>query len=370
MDINKKFERKSTIHNLYKEAITKFKVKLNPRPLENNFEAFTSDENYNNAKWLVDGKELFDSLYESLLKAKRTIYMAGQWITPELYLKRPVSKEFNEETTIIGILKKKAEEGVRIMILIYKEIRLTLNINSKHTKKILKNLHPNIIVIRHPKNSLTIKIWTHHEKFVVIDEVCAYIGGIDLCWGRYDFESHLIHEEPNEREIYYWPGVDYANDRIKNIPNVKDVQLDHIDRRKYPRMPWHDVATCLEGPIVKDLCLHFFQRWHFALSHKEKNTLKYSKIFINLVHLLNQVLEIKATRRPENMTCQALRSANHWSTGVDNELSIMKAYCDIIDNAKHYVLIQNQYFISRSFTYEEGKAAGIKHHSRRKIKNE
>lgn len=53
--------------------------------------------------------------------------------------------------------------------------------------------------------------------------------------------------------------------------------------------------------------------------------------------------------------CQALRSASNWSVGLDkkDDISILNAYYDLIDNAKHYILIENQFFISKSFTDEE-----------------
>ena len=38
----------------------------------------------------------------------------------------------------------KAEEGVKIYIAIFKEVYLTGSQNSKHSKSVLKNLHPNI----------------------------------------------------------------------------------------------------------------------------------------------------------------------------------------------------------------------------------
>jgi phospholipase D1/2 len=43
-------------------------------------------------------------------------------------------------------------------------------------------------VLRHPdrasgstKNEL---LWAHHEKLVVVDQIYAFVGGIDLCYGR------------------------------------------------------------------------------------------------------------------------------------------------------------------------------------------
>ena len=35
-------------------------------------------------------------------------------------------------------------------------------------------------------------MWSHHEKVVIIDQSIAFGGGIDLCYGRYDDESHRL----------------------------------------------------------------------------------------------------------------------------------------------------------------------------------
>jgi hypothetical protein len=39
---------------------------------------------------------------------------------------------------------------------------------------------------------------------------------------------------------------------------------DELDRRKYPRMPWHDVHCALWGPPCRDVARHFVQRWNHA----------------------------------------------------------------------------------------------------------
>lgn len=55
------------------------------------------------------------------------------------------------------------------------------------------------------------------------------------------------------------------------------------------------------------------------------------------------------------MVCQIMRSASNWSVGLDkkDEHSILNAYYSLIDNSKHYIFIENQFFISKSFTIEE-----------------
>ena len=53
------------------------------------------------------------------------------------------------------------------------------------------------------------------------------------------------------------------------------------------------------------------------------------------------------------------------------EISILKAYYDLIENSKHYIFIENQYFISKSYTEEEKKEKKINEYSKGElVKNE
>ena len=47
-------------------------------------------------------------------------------------------------------------------------------------------------VLRHPDHipGKGILLWAHHEKLVAIDQQIAFIGGIDLCYGRWDDAQH------------------------------------------------------------------------------------------------------------------------------------------------------------------------------------
>lgn len=44
----------------------------------------------------------------------------------------------------------------------------------------------------------------------------------------------------------------------------EDTMKDELDRKKYPRMPWHDVHCALWGPPCRDVARHFVQRWNYA----------------------------------------------------------------------------------------------------------
>ena len=102
----------------------------------------------------------------------------------------------------MDILEYKAKSGIKIYILLYYESSITIKLNSKHTQNTLQKLHKNIMVTRHPTDKLDL-LWSHHEKLVIIDQALGYIGGIDLCWGRYDISDHPIYEAPNsEKKIF------------------------------------------------------------------------------------------------------------------------------------------------------------------------
>lgn len=52
--------------------------------------------------------------------------MKDWWLTPELYLRRPPA--YHEEWRLDRILKRKAEQGVKIYVVVYKEVWvITLN---------------------------------------------------------------------------------------------------------------------------------------------------------------------------------------------------------------------------------------------------
>ena len=97
-------------------------------------------------------------------------------------------------------------------------------------------------------------IWSHHEKTVIIDQSTAFLGGIDLCIGRWDTPSHCITQRQEGSKVFY-PGKEYHNTCLKDFANVhNDPPL--IDPTTTPRMPFHDTLSKSRGS-VKDLSRRF-----------------------------------------------------------------------------------------------------------------
>jgi phospholipase D1/2 len=112
-----------------------------------------------------------------------------------MYLRRPVGEHYNQEYRLDRVLERKANEGVKIYAIVYNEPTIALTMNSEYTQKHLNALHPNIIVLRHPNYILPL-LWSHHEKIIVVDQLVAYVGGLDLCYGRMDTNAHELFDDP------------------------------------------------------------------------------------------------------------------------------------------------------------------------------
>ena len=453
---------------------------------ENKYNAYASPKQLNVCQWFADGKDYFEDLYQKLMDAKSSIYITDWWFSPEVFLRRPVydkvykdmaekkliTKNFGKNMTrLMDVLDYKCRQGVKVYVLIYYEVKLAVTLNSKHSEEALKAINKNINVTRHPARDDLTLLWSHHEKLVIIDQMIAYVGGLDLCWGRYDTKNHPIYEGPNAQSMYEFPLIDYSNARICDFANVDKYWIESVSRKDTMRMPWHDVHSRIIGPAVRDIARHFIERWNHAnfAERKEKgltsvkqdvalstnrfnfwqrfaevlrkknvklqqknsvtenpltkmktvesikagelkigeqenkqlqedfmkgkrkidddhllirddsnqvvnNTSQkpsfYSKLVKGMGSKGTQALTLYAENEFENSEIyskyfsqgcvmsevQVLRSASEWSAGIKNtENSILQAYYKLIDEAEHYIYIENQFFVSKSWTDEEKK---------------
>ena len=261
-------------YNEIKKRIDKMKDILANNP----YKSFTNMKTGNKAHWFSDGEKYFADLSEKLMEAKESIFMTDWWMSPELWLVRPVQmnsylslaylkrsrKENPPYSRLMDILYQCANRGVKIYIQLFGE-NSVLTLDSVHTQNTLTALHPNIHVVRHPFNNIAF-LWSHHEKLVIIDQIIGYVGGLDLCWGRFDTNEHPIYEPENNTNDpqYLFPGIDYSNARIRDFNKVYDYLKESSIRGKETRMPWHDVHCRIIGPAVSDIARHFVERWNFT----------------------------------------------------------------------------------------------------------
>ncbi|KAG6359306.1 hypothetical protein INS49_012827 [Diaporthe citri] len=308
------------------------------------------------AQWLVDARDYMWNVSRAISMAKDVIYIHDWWLSPEIYMRRPPC--ISQRWRLDRLLQSKAQEGVKIFVIVYRNVEAAVPINSEYTKRSLLNLHPNIFVQRSPnqykKNQY---FYAHHEKICIVDHYIAFVGGIDLCFGRWDTPQHKLADdkptgfEPDEvqnvprdaEHVQMFPGKDYTNPRVQDFFNLDRPYEEMYDRSKIPRMPWHDISMQVVGQPARDLTRHFVQRWNYLRrGRKPTRPLPY---LLPPPDFRDEDLEAMGLTG----TCevQILRSASTWSLGIQHtECSIQNAYLQMIEKSEHFVYIENQFFIS------------------------
>uniref|UniRef100_A0A8D1V9M3 Phospholipase n=1 Tax=Sus scrofa TaxID=9823 RepID=A0A8D1V9M3_PIG len=310
----------------------------------------------------VNGAGYFAAVADAILRAQEEIFITDWWLSPEIYLKRPAH---SDDWRLDIMLKKKAEEGVQVSVLLFKEVELALGINSGYSKRALMLLHPNIKVMRHPDQ---VTLWAHHEKLLVVDQVVAFLGGLDLAYGRWDDLHYRLTDLGDSSEStspkpptsssdsadtpdlshnqLFWLGKDYSNLITKDWVQLDRPFEDFIDRETTPRMPWRDVGVVVHGPPARDLARHFIQRWNFTKTTKAKyKTPMYPYLLPKSISTANQLPFVLPGG--QCATVQVLRSVDRWSAGT-LEASILNGYLHTIRESQHFLYIENQFFISCS----------------------
>ena len=139
------------------------------------------------------GAEYYTRLADVLLAARSEIFITGWWMSYHIYLKRdtlPPDPKFRLD----NLLQFKAQQGVQIYILLYKEPP-GLVLGHAMVKQQLELLHPNIKVVLHGPAALAQLLYSHHQKTAVVDQRVAFVGGLDLCVGRYDTPEHPLMDQ-------------------------------------------------------------------------------------------------------------------------------------------------------------------------------
>ena len=72
----------------------------------NHFGSFAPERKEQVAKYFICGQDYMSAVADAILQAQEEIYIAGWWLSPEIYLKR--GSEFHENMRLDRLLKKKA----------------------------------------------------------------------------------------------------------------------------------------------------------------------------------------------------------------------------------------------------------------------
>ncbi len=146
----------------------------------------------------------------------------------------------------------------------------------------------------------------HHQKIVVIDDMLAFCGGIDMTADRWDTRAHL------------------DNDPGRRRPTTK---------RRYK--PWHDVSTAVDGAAARALGDLARTRWHSATGEKLEVPPRMQSVWPDSLVPTMQDVDVGISRtKPEY-------------NGDDGVHEIETLLLEVIAKARKTIYIESQYFASR-----------------------
>ncbi|KAM0282263.1 hypothetical protein ACHAQH_003127 [Verticillium albo-atrum] len=348
----KLFSRNQAVLKQFEDSIAEM-LKQTKWHTVNRFDSFAPVRQGVFAQWLVDGRDYMWNVSRAISMARDVIYIHDWWLSPELYMRRPPA--ISQKWRLDRLLQRKAREGVKVFVIVYRNVEAAIPIDSEYTKHSLLNLHPNIFVQRSPnqfkKNQF---FFAHHEKLCVIDHDIAFVGGIDLCFGRWDCPQHpCVDDKPTGFEqseqpkdalhCQLFPGKDYSNARVQDFYKLNEPYEEMYDRGKIPRMPWHDIGMQVVGQPARDLTRHFVQRWNYI--RRGRTTTRPLPFLLPPPDV--KPGEMEGLGLTGTCEVQILRSACNWSLGTDDpEHSIQNAYIKMIEDSEHFVYMENQFFIT------------------------
>eukprot|EP00899_Mesostigma_viride_P010797 jgi/Mesvir1/19719/Mv24057-RA.1 len=225
--------------------------------------------------------------------ASQPVEPAPEWLMPHL--------------TLGELLKLKASQGVRVLIMVWDDISSNalnpaglMGTHDEALKAYFEGTGVTVVLAprsAHRSHANIVKsqylggLFTHHQKTVVVDapvdwepshqpacfhqselrltpelearraadaqarasgapfvgtrRLVSFVGGLDLSGGRWDTPTHTLFRSLGTHHF-----ADFRN------------KCASVRVHAGPRQPWHDIHSRVEGPSAHDVLANFVERWH------------------------------------------------------------------------------------------------------------
>lgn len=161
------------------------------------------------------------------------------------------------------------------------------------------------------------RLWpaTYHQKFVVIDNQCAIIGGLDLDERRWDDRRH----------------------------------------RQRANQTWHDISALIEGPVVGDAARHFARLWNRELPRYRQTVAEWTDGCGRQLMLDPLTEAAQPDDAPETGGGATVQLARTLSRRSDSPVAVgprhgvrelKAAHRSLIRSARHRLYVEAQFFRS------------------------
>ncbi|KAL3729552.1 hypothetical protein ACJRO7_026647 [Eucalyptus globulus] len=343
---------------------------------------------------LDDGKiyeqgRCWEDICHAILEAHHLIYIIGWSIYHPVRLVRELTRELPNggELSLGELLKHKSDEVVLGTCHIVAQDGV-MQTHDKETKKFFR--HSSVRYVLAPQYASTkLSIFKQYKQ----PQIIAFIGGLDLCDGRYDTPEHRLYSDHD---------TIFKND-IHNPTFMSTVNV--------PRQPWHDLHCKGEGQATYDILKNFEQRWKKVAKWREfklknvrhwhenallrldriswilcpstspdgdkkvrvrdeddrenwhlqvgKLSVKLMTIFKDFIRKQNEVsIDSGSVKRFSKSVEEAAKQNLICGKNLKVDKSIHTAYVKAIRSSQHFIYIENQYFLGSSYHWPSYKNAG------------
>ncbi|XYJ11489.1 phospholipase D-like domain-containing protein [Telluria sp. B2] len=189
------------------------------------------------------------------------------------------------------------QRGVHVKFMLYDSVEKVLDTHDDTSQSILRaipkgnNQGSVEVLLANPNTgrphvlSLTSFniFFSHHQKFIVVDGAIAFLGGLDIAYGRWDTNAFDVVIDPTTRVINDAYNMQIAPARAMTKEEIALTKPESFpksprgcspfltsfaqdekvfDERFQPRQPWQDIALHIKGPAVYDVFVNFVLRWN------------------------------------------------------------------------------------------------------------
>jgi phosphatidylserine/phosphatidylglycerophosphate/cardiolipin synthase-like enzyme len=232
---------------------------------------------------LIDGMNALPRLQEAIESADRSVWLAG-WAFGPTFRLSPGGPTLRE-------LLAGAAERSEVRVIAWAGAPLPLFRPSRAAVRDCRDALTKNTAIRMALDARERPLHCHHEKLAVIDGRVAFVGGIDLT------------SEDGDR-------------------------LDGNGHPARGAIGWHDVATRIEGPLVRDVAEHFALRWH---------EVEGERLAVDCDDSARGGVTAQFVRTVPNSIYDAL---------PDGDYRILEAYVRAFRSAERLIYIENQFLWS------------------------
>lgn len=260
----------------------------------------------------IDCANYYHALYEAIVKARHSVFVAGWDIDSRIKLLRgDRARGASHPARFFELIQWKARQNPEVQIYLNRwDFSLFMMRDREWLGKYrwYRNSPPNV----HYWQDSTVPTGAcHHQKIVTVDDEIAFCGGMDVALRRWDERRHMPRDHNR---------IDPAGDNGAAVTFA----------------PYHDIQMLVAGEAAQALALLVRERWEYATGG----------VPVPLRPLsgggLPQSWPESLTPDLRDIRVAITQTKPRWDT-MPGEYHVERMYCDMIARAERFIYIENQF---------------------------